>query len=102
MKEAARSGVVFVAIVLAGCRLAAGAGCLAPQGGPESRSASRPAGAIGLGPGSRPAAGAKDPQPATRIARRNVLAGSIQATEKAVFAGLDWLQRHQSPDGSWD
>jgi hypothetical protein len=36
-----------------------------------------------------------------RLDRRTELAGSLQAAEKSVMAGLEWLRRHQSPDGSW-
>jgi hypothetical protein len=38
----------------------------------------------------------------SRMSRRNLQAGKIQATERAVMAGLEWLKRHQNPDGSWD
>ncbi len=37
-----------------------------------------------------------------RIQRATARAGGgVAAVEKAVDAGLDWLARHQSPDGSW-
>jgi len=62
------------------------------------------AGAIGLGAGSGAGGGARKGSPlgGSRIGRRNQQAGSLQATEKVVMAGLEWLRRHQSPDGSWD
>ena len=62
------------------------------------------AGAIGLGSGSAPGGGARRGSPlgGSRIARRNSQAGKLRQTEAAVMAGLDWLARHQSEDGSWD
>jgi hypothetical protein len=62
------------------------------------------AGAIGLGSGSGAGGGARRGSPlgGSRIGRRNSQAGALQQTEKVVMAGLEWLRRHQSPDGSWD
>jgi hypothetical protein len=62
------------------------------------------AGAIGLGSGSGAGGGARKGNPfgGSRIARRNAQSGQLQQTEKVVMAGLEWLKRHQSPDGSWD
>ncbi len=53
--------------------------------------------AVGLGGGAGGSFGGR------RGGRRNVrAAGGGGKTEKAVDAGLDWLKRHQSQDGSWD
>jgi hypothetical protein len=62
------------------------------------------AGAIGLGGGSGPGGGARRGSPlgGSRLARRNAQSGQLRQTEAAVMAGLAWLARHQSEDGSWD
>jgi hypothetical protein len=57
---------------------------------------------IGPGPGTGGGTGRRDKLLGnSRIGRRSSQAGTLQATEKAVMAGLEWLKRHQSPDGSW-
>ena len=62
------------------------------------------AGAIGIGAGSGPGGGMRKGNPlgGSPIGRRNEQKAKLEATEKVVMAGLDWLKRHQSPDGSWD
>jgi hypothetical protein len=62
------------------------------------------AGAIGIGAGSGPGGGMRKGNPlgGSRLGRRNEQKAKLEATEKVVMAGLDWLKRHQSPDGSWD
>ena len=62
------------------------------------------AGAIGIGGGSGSGGGMRKGNPlgGSRTIRRNQQKGNLEATEKVVMAGLDWLKRHQSPDGSWD
>lgn len=62
------------------------------------------AGAIGVGSGSGAGGGMRkgSPMGGARIARKNQQKASLEQTEKVVMAGLDWLKRHQSPDGSWD
>jgi hypothetical protein len=70
--------------------------------------------ALAAGP-ARPGAGEEDPAapplPSPRIVgprtgeeREKALRanGGSAATEKAVLAGLDWLARHQEPEGGWD
>ena len=46
---------------------------------------------------SAPFAG-RDPETKARLIRRE---GGTVASEKAVHDGLEWLARHQQPDGSW-
>jgi biopolymer transport protein ExbD len=68
---------------------------LTPEGALSS------AGMIGRGPIQRDPV--DDPRMGGgRLGRRNAQRGSIQQTEKSVIAGLEWLKRHQNPDGSWD
>jgi hypothetical protein len=50
-------------------------------------------GALGMGPGS--------PMGARRNKGPLQSRGGSEATEGAVRAALEWLRRHQSPDGSW-
>jgi hypothetical protein len=55
---------------------------------------------IGVGTGGRRSA--ERPSTGLRQERKQRIGGAeIQKTEKAVLAGLRWLARHQSPDGSW-
>jgi hypothetical protein len=37
-----------------------------------------------------------------RLERRQSQKRAVEATDKAVMSGLEWLKRHQHPDGSWD
>jgi hypothetical protein len=62
------------------------------------------AGAIGVGGGSSAGGGMRKGNPlgGARNFRRSQQKGNLEQTEKVVMAGLDWLKRHQSPDGSWD
>jgi hypothetical protein len=62
------------------------------------------AGAIGLGGGSGPGGGAPKGNPLSGIRRYtiNVQKAKFEETRKTVRGGLEWLKRHQSPDGSWD
>lgn len=80
---------------------------------PSRRSdAARLALAVALLAATAPAAPAQEarltialpPPYAHRIDRAGLLAaeGGSEATEIAVVAALEWLVRHQSPDGRWD
>jgi hypothetical protein len=62
------------------------------------------AGAIGPGSGSGPGAGSARGRPdaGSRVRVRTEQAERLRPEIKAVTSGLKWLERHQSPDGSWD
>jgi hypothetical protein len=79
--------VLALALLAPGARAARGDGVPAPAPAPpEPRPAPRFLG---------PRAG---PERARALARH----GGTAATERAVEAALDWLARHQEPDGGWD
>ena len=52
--------------------------------------------------GPRPAPRFLGPRTGPEKAKALSRFGGTAATEKAVEAGLDWLARHQEPDGGWD
>jgi hypothetical protein len=60
--------------------------------------------AIGVGAGGHRGGGMKrgSPYAGPRLARRNEQPGLRRGELKAVDGALEWLARHQSPDGSWD
>jgi hypothetical protein len=62
------------------------------------------AGSIGTGGGSGPGGGGPrgNPRAGTRRDRINIQTSVLKPTEETVRGGLEWLKRHQSPDGSWD
>jgi hypothetical protein len=63
------------------------------------------AGAIGLGSGSGPGEGAKKGRPGggkTRLDRVNDQRMNPGIPFQPLLAGLEWLRKHQSADGSWD
>ncbi len=62
------------------------------------------AGAIGIGSGTGAGGGTRRGSPlgGSRFGRRTAQKAQLEQTEKVVMAGLDWLKRHQNPDGSWD
>jgi hypothetical protein len=62
------------------------------------------AGSIGIGGGSAPGGGSARGRPGAgnRRDRINIQTSTLKPTEPVVKGGLEWLARHQSPDGSWD
>jgi hypothetical protein len=86
MPRTARHVLLTAAACLALCRGTGLAGEPPPAGAPPARARPR-----FLGPRT-------GPERAAALAKE----GGTAATEKAVAAGLDWLARHQEPDGRWD
>ncbi len=72
---------------------------VAPEKRPETRHLQRRAGAA-----MRAAGGGAPSELAQRFDRAGLLAreGGGEETEAAVTDALEWLARHQSPDGRWD
>ena len=54
----------------------------------------------GLGPGTRGRLG-NDGYDYRNRGHRDGIPGSTRATDRAVVAALDWIVRHQCPDGHW-